>query len=175
MQAEAWTTLAILVLVLIAIAREFAAPDVAMAGGLLALGALGVLDATETFAGFANPVLPAIAGLLMVSAGLRETGALEFVARRVLGSATTEVGGTTRLAPLLAAGSAVLNNVTIVALMTPLVREWARTQGLSTSRLLIPMDYATILGSVTTPDRHEHHPGRRGVDARSGPRTDAFL
>lgn len=150
MQAEAWITLAILVLVLIAIAREFAAPDVAMAGGLLALGALGILDAKETFAGFANPVLPAIGGLLMVSAGLRETGALEFVARRVLGSATTEVSGTTRLAPLLAAGSAVLNNVTIVALMTPLVREWARSRGLSTSRLLIPMDYATILGSVTT-------------------------
>ncbi len=150
MEWQGWFTLATLALVLIAIARELTTPDIAMTSGLLALGVGGVLPPGELFAGFANPVLPAIGGLLVVSAGLRESGAVGRVFRRLMGRADAERAGIARLGPVLAVGSAFLNNVTLVALSTPLVREWARLRGLAPSRMLIPMDYATILGSVTT-------------------------
>ena len=150
MEWQGWFTLATLALVLISIARELLAPDVAMAAGLLCLGIGGVLPPEDLFQGFANPVIAAVGGLLIVSAGLRESGAVEWVFRRLMGQADTENAGIARLSPLLALGSAFLNNVTLVALSTPLLREWARQRGLAASRMLIPMDYATILGSVTT-------------------------
>ena len=150
MEWQSWVTVGVLAALLIGIARELATPDVALAGGLLALGASGVLSPQETFAGFANPVLPAVAGLLVLSAALRETGALDVCLQRAVGGASTETEGTTRLAPVLAVSSAFLNNVTLVALTTPWVRDWARRRRLSPSRMLLPMDYATVLGSVTT-------------------------
>jgi di/tricarboxylate transporter len=150
MDGPAWITLAVLAIVLVGIAREVGGPDLWMVGGLLALGLLGVLQPKEAFAGFANPVLPAIGGLLVVSAALRETGLMERLFAPVLMGVRGEAGAVRRLAPVLAAGSAFLNNVTLVALATPLVRDWTRRRGLSHSRMLIPLDYATILGSVTT-------------------------
>ena len=54
------------------------------------------------------------------------------------------------MSPPLAAASAFLNNAPIVAMMTPVVIEWARRHQMAASKLLIPLSYATILGSVTT-------------------------
>ncbi len=150
MEWQGWFTLATLALVLVTIAREFATPDIAMGAGLLVLGVGGVLPPEDLFLGFANPVVFAIGGLLIVSSGLRESGAVEWVFHHLMGRASSERAGTLRLGPILAFGSAFLNNVTLVALSTPLLREWARRRGLAPSRMLIPMDYATILGSVTT-------------------------
>ena len=42
------------------------------------------------------------------------------------------------------------NNAPIVAMMTPLVIDWAKRNHLSPSRFLIPLSYASILGSLTT-------------------------
>jgi di/tricarboxylate transporter len=150
MDWQGWVTLAVLGLVLFGMAREVAGPDLVMMAGLLVLATLGVLSPRETFAGFADPVMPTIGGLFVLSAALRETGAMEVVFSRVMGRGGAERGGLLRLAPTLAAGSAFMNNVTIVAMVTPMVRERARLRGLSHSRLLIPADYATILGGVTT-------------------------
>jgi len=150
MDGYAWLTLAVLAAVLLGIAREVGGPDLWMVAGLLALGLFGVVTPTDAFAGFANPVLPAIGGLLIVSAALRETGLVERLVGPLLVPARSERKAVRRLAPILAAGSAFLNNVTLVALATPLVRDFARRRGLADSRMLIPLDYATILGSVTT-------------------------
>ena len=46
--------------------------------------------------------------------------------------------------------SAFLNNAPIVAMMTPVVIDWARRRRVSPSRLLIPLSYSSILGSTTT-------------------------
>jgi di/tricarboxylate transporter len=50
----------------------------------------------------------------------------------------------------IAAVSAFLNNTTIVAMMTPVVIDWAHRNRMSPGRFLIPLSYATILGGVTT-------------------------
>ncbi|MGI9590995.1 MAG: SLC13 family permease, partial [Myxococcota bacterium] len=83
MEWQGWLTLAVVALALVAMVRELAAPDLVMMAGLVTLAVTGVLTPAETFSGFANPALAAVAALFIVSAGLRETGSLELVARRL--------------------------------------------------------------------------------------------
>jgi di/tricarboxylate transporter len=147
---QGWLTLAVVVTCLVAMVREVAAPDLVMMAGLFTLAAAGVLTPVETFSGFANPALAAVGALFVVSAALRETGSLELVAARIFRGATDERTGLIRLVTPVAAFSAFLNNAPIVAMLTPTVSAWAQRRGLSASRFLIPLSYASILGSITT-------------------------
>jgi di/tricarboxylate transporter len=150
MEWQGWFTLAVVLLTLAAMVREIAGPDLVMMAGLFTLAAFGVLSPAETFLGFANPALAAVGALFILSAGLRETGALEATVGRLFARARGERTGLARICPPVAALSAFLNNAPIVAMMTPVVIDWARGRGLSPSRFLIPLSYASILGSVTT-------------------------
>jgi di/tricarboxylate transporter len=150
MEWQGWLTLAVVAVCLVGMIREVAAPDLVMMAGLFTLTATGVLTPVETFTGFANPALAAVGALFVVSAALRETGALEMVASRLFGRARTERSGIARICTPVAAFSAFLNNAPTVAMLTPLAIDWCRRRQVSPSKLLLPLSYASILGSVTT-------------------------
>jgi len=150
MEWQGWFTLGVVALTLVGMVREIAGPDLIMMAGLFALAAAGVLTPAETFSGFANPALAAVGVLFVVSAGLRETGALDLTIGRLFSPARTERSGLARICPPVAAMSAFLNNAPIVAMMTPVVIDWTRRRGLSPSRMLIPLSYASMLGSSLT-------------------------
>jgi len=147
---QGWFTLATVALALFAMVRELAAPDVVMIGALFLLAGAGVLSPAETFTGFSNPAVGAIAALFIVSAALRETGALDLTVGRLLIGARTAGQGILRICAPVMGLSAFLNNAPIVAMMTPSIQDWARRSGHSPSRFLIPLSYAAILGSIAT-------------------------
>ncbi len=94
---QGWLTLAVIVLALVGMVREVAAPDIVMMAALFLLAATGVLSPAETFSGFANPALAAVGALFVVSAALRETGALEIVTAWLFGRANSERRGLVRV------------------------------------------------------------------------------
>ncbi|MCP4038310.1 MAG: SLC13 family permease [bacterium] len=145
-----WFTLGVIFVVLVAMIRGIASPDLVMLAGLMSLGASGVLAPEDVFVGFANPAMATVAALFVLSAAMRETGALEMTLGRLFGKAKNELGGMVRTLPALAGLSGFLNNAPIVAMMTPLVIDWCRRQRIAPSRLLIPLSYSTILGSSCT-------------------------
>ena len=147
---QGWLTVAVLVAMIAAMAREIAGPDVILMGGLIVLAASGVLTPKEAFAGFANESMLTVGALLVLSAALRDTGALEATFGRIFGRTRNERVGLVRLMFPIATISAFLNNTTIVAMMTPVVIDWAHRNRMSPGRFLIPLSYATILGGVTT-------------------------
>lgn len=147
---DGWATLAVLALVVAGLVREVAGPDLVFMAGLFTLAALGVLTPTETFSGFANQAMATIGALFVVSRGLRETGVLEEAVVRLFGRARGEFSALLRMCPPVAAMSAFLNNAPIVAMATPVVIDWSRRHGLAPSRFLVPLSYATMLGSTTT-------------------------
>ena len=55
-----------------------------------------------------------------------------------------------RLMLPVSAMSGLLNNTPIVALMIPLVSDWARRIGRSPSKLLLPLSFGAILGGTCT-------------------------
>lgn len=143
-------TLGLVAVALAAMIRELAAPDLVLMATLICFGATGILTPGETFAGFANPVVATVGALFIVSTALRETGALDMTLGRVLGRSTKIRLALARMSLPVAGLSAILNNAPIVAMMTPTVIDWARRRRVAASQLLIPLSYASILGSITT-------------------------
>jgi di/tricarboxylate transporter len=150
MDWQGWFTLALVALMLVGLATEIAAPHLVLLGALAVLAGAGILTPEETFAGFANEALATVAALFVVAAALRESGVLERTFARLFGRARTEHSARARIVFSVSPLSAVLNNTPIVAMMTPVVIDWARRNRQSPSRLLLPLDYAAILGGVVT-------------------------
>jgi SNF family Na+-dependent transporter len=91
-------TLGLLALALAAMIRELAAPDLVLMAALICFGATGILSPSETFAGFANPVVATVGALFIALPGAfvamgaagRVIGILFFVALMV-GAVTSAV------------------------------------------------------------------------------------
>lgn len=147
---EAWITVVVTAVMVVAMARGIAAPDLVLLGGLVVLVTLGILPLDRAIAGFANEGMLTVGTLFVVAAGVRETGGLDALLRRVLGRPGSLASAQARLMLPVSAVSAFLNNTPIVAMMVPVVSDWARRSRLSLSHLLIPLSYASILGGTCT-------------------------
>ena len=77
-------TLIIVIATLYGFVSERLPADVTALLALLALLLTGILTPAEAFAGFSHPATVSVAAVLVLSAGIERTGALTFLARRVL-------------------------------------------------------------------------------------------
>ena len=150
MTPQGWTTIAVIVGMVLTMAFNLAGPDLVLVGGLALLLAFGIIDPSEAFVGFSNPAIVTIGALFVVAAGVKETGGLDFVGRVVLGRPRNLPGGQLRMMFPVAALSAFLNNTPVVAMFVPLINDWARRCQLSISMLMMPLSYAAILGGTCT-------------------------
>lgn len=150
MDAAAWLTLAVLGLCFGLLAFTRIAPDIVLAGGLTLLLVSGVLSPEQALSGLANQGMVTVGVLYIVVAGLRETGAVDWIVHRVLGRPRTLYGAQLRLMLPVAVMSAFLNNTPVVAMMIPAVQDWAKRHRLSVSKLMIPLSYAAIAGGMCT-------------------------
>ena len=118
---------------------------------LLAAVLGGIVPADHAFSGFSNPVVPLIAGALVVSAAIARSGAVEFLVRwltPLLRSSSLQVGV---LAACVAALSAFVKNVGALAIFIPVAFQVARRNDRSPSEFLMPLSFAPSLlgGSMT--------------------------
>jgi di/tricarboxylate transporter len=135
----------------VAFVREIMPIEVTALALLAVLVIVGILDVEEALAGFASTAVVAIGGLFVLSHALTKTGLLETVANRIAGTAGVRSGPMIVLILFLVCiGSAMLNNTAVVALSIPLVMGLCRSLELSTSKVLLPLSYASILGGGLT-------------------------
>ena len=123
-------------------------PDMIMFGGVVVLMLAGILGPTEALQGMANEGMIAVAALFMVAAGVERTGALAVIVERVLGRPRSLMAAQVRTTVGPGIVSAFMNNTPVVALLVPVIREWARKNRLSVSKLLMPMNCAVVLGGL---------------------------
>jgi di/tricarboxylate transporter len=155
MNWEAWITLVVVGLVLYALARRLAGPDVILLGGAVLLSTLSVLSPRfpgprDMAATFGNEGVLTVAVLYVVAAGLTETGAMGLLTDRLLGLPRSAVDAQLRLMLPVAFVSGFLNNTPVVAMFMPVVNDWCKKTGLSPSKLFLPLSYAAVLGGVCT-------------------------
>ena len=120
---------------------------------LCAIGILfvtGVLDAKEAFSGFSSTSVVTVGVLFVVVAGLMHTGVLHCMVKYLLGQPGSYAKAVTRLMLPVAFLSSFLSNTTVVALFVKIVKMWAKKLGISPSKLLIPLSYASGMGGVCT-------------------------
>ena len=147
---EAWFTVGLIGFLFLTLVRGLAPTDVTLLGGTVLLAVVGVIGADDAVRGFSNPGMLTVAALFVVSAGMRETGALDRIGGRLLGKARTERWALARLGPQIVALSAFLNNTAVVAMLISVVSDWCRKHRVSPSRLLIPLSYFSIFGGICT-------------------------
>lgn len=158
MTPEAWITLAVILGVLLTLTFTKIGPDLVMLAGLTLLLTIDALSASmhifstpgEALAGFANEGAITVGVLFVVAAAMRETGGMSYVAQRVLGRPRSIPAAQTRMMIPTAIMSAVMNNTPLVAMMMPVVSDWAKKLGISPSRLMMPLSFAAILGGLCT-------------------------
>jgi len=150
MTGPAILTLAVIAGMFVALALEFLAPDIILFVSLAVLFLSGVLTPEEAFVGFSNQGMLTVGILFIVAYAAQSSGILESAASRIMGRGEGLRRSLLRMALPTAGLSAFLNNTPIVAMFTPAVRDWARSRGLSPSKFLIPLSYASIFGGICT-------------------------
>ena len=124
--------------------------DLVFIGAVAILFLTGVLDAKEAFSGFSSTSVIVVGVLFVVVAGLTYTGVLQWIVKHLLGQPKTYKGAVMRLMLPVAALSSFLSNTTVVALFVGIVKMWSKKLGVSPSKLLIPLSYASGMGGVCT-------------------------
>lgn len=118
---------------------------------IAALALSGLLPPAEAFAGLSSPATITVAAMLVLSAGIERTGAMDLLAASIArGGLRGERGLLVVLLAPIALLSAFLNNTPVVALMIPVTLALARKTGIPPSRMLIPVSYVSILGGTCT-------------------------
>jgi di/tricarboxylate transporter len=148
MNYEALITLCILGIFLVTVLSSAVAVDIALLGVMTALLVLGVLTPLEAFNGFANPALIIIACFYIVSAAIKETGAINWWIMRWLGNDSKPSRIMPRVILPVSTISSVISNTPVVAIFIPQIQDWARRHNLSASKLMMPLSFAAILGGT---------------------------
>ena len=144
-------TLLILSAAMYGFVSEKLAPDVTSLLALLSLLLTGVLTPYEAFSGFSHPATISVAAVLVLSAGVERTGALTYIARRLLTPlGNSELTLTVVIMVAIGSISAFINNTAAVAIFIPVVMEVCRRTAVSPSRVLMPMSHAATFGGMCT-------------------------
>ena len=151
MEPSGAITLAVFALAILLFVTGWLAPEVT---GLLAAALLvtfRVLKPDEAVQGFGSPALITLMGLFAVSAGLFRSGGLDRLRALI---ASDAIRSPKRMIALMvtvvAPISGFIPNTPIVATLLPVVEGWCRRRGVSPSKVLLPLSFATVLGGTLT-------------------------
>ncbi|MBN1827339.1 MAG: hypothetical protein JW958_13855 [Candidatus Eisenbacteria bacterium] len=141
----------LLIVAFLALVFELLTIDLVGIGILLVLALTGILSPGDAVAGFSSRAVITVGSLFIVGEGILRTGAVGFVARRIIdlsrGNATAIL-----LLTILSVGavSAFLNNTPVVIVFIPILLGIASEQHIFPSKLLMPLSYASMLGGSCT-------------------------
>jgi len=160
---QMWATFAIIIATLALYVSEKVPIEVTSVGVICVLIAFfqafpvssaegfNLLSAERLLHGFSNPALITVLALLVVGQGMVRTGVLEKVARMVLdfggGKEWLSVGIVMAVVLVI---SAFLNNIPVVVIFIPVMQALADKFGRSTSKVMMGLSFAAVLGGMTT-------------------------
>ncbi len=151
MTPEIATCLTILAVAVALFAWDRIPADVIALGVMLAVIATGLLPPDKAFAGFSSDTVIMILGLLIMSAGLVQTGVVEITGRYIFDLAGRNPAVFLPVIMIsVAVVSAFMSNTAATAFFLPLVIGYAAKIKASPSRFLLPLAFASILTSSVT-------------------------
>lgn len=151
MNHEIAIVLAVLALAVFLFVTEKLRVDVV---ALVVMGLLlvsGIITPSQGLAGFSNAATLTVGAMFVLSAGLFKTGAVSF-----LGDVTSRVFksgfwfGIITVMLIVGVLSAFINNTPVIAIFLPILLSVARENGISASKILMPVSFASMFGGVCT-------------------------
>ncbi len=145
-----WMTLVVFVAMYITLAKTKIHSDIVFFVVVVILTLSGCLSVKDVLSGFGSESVVVMGVLYIVIAGLEATGALNWIANRLLGTPASYVSALLRLMLPVSFLSAFINNPTVVTLFGKVSKIWDKTLKIPSSKLLIPISYAATLGGSLT-------------------------
>lgn len=124
--------------------------DLITFGALILAVVVGVVPQENAFDGFGHHATVIIALVLIVSRGLSNSGAVEMIAKYVVGAGRSLFMHISVMSGVATVLSALMNNVAALALLMPIDMQAARKAKRSPSLSLMPLSFASILGGLVT-------------------------
>ncbi len=151
MTAEIAICLTILGIAVILFAWDRVPADVVALAVMLAIILTGLLSPEDAFRGFGSDTVIMILGLLIMTAGLMQTGVVDEIGRLIFGYAGRHPAVFLPVIMVAVATlSAFVSNTAATALFVPLVLGYAAKTSTSPSRYLLPLAFSSIVTSSVT-------------------------
>jgi len=110
----------------------------------------GLVSHADAFSGFSHPAVITVACILILSAGLQNSGAVDGLTRWMIPATAGPVLSIAALTGLAAILSGFMNNIGALALLIPVALQMASRLEMPPGRVLMPLAFASILGGMTT-------------------------
>ena len=151
MTTEAYIVLGVIFCAVILFATEAITIDLVAILIMLVLVFTGIISPEEGVEGFSNSATITVAFMFILSHAILKSGALQVLAFRLSKTFKNSFSmGMFAMMAMIAVVSAFVNNTPVVAVFIPVVMQIAHTSGQSSSKMLIPLSYASIFGGVCT-------------------------
>lgn len=145
------TTLIILLLSVIFFVSGKVRSDIVALCALALLILCDILTPDEALTGFSNSVVIMMIGLFVVGGAIFKTGLAKMISSRILNLAgTNELKLFVLIMLVTSVVGAFVSNTGTVALMLPIVVSMAASGNINTSRLLMPLAFASSMGGMMT-------------------------
>lgn len=146
-----WIVTLILAATLVLLVTEKIPVDLTGLMLIAVLAVTGILTPLEAVAGFANPAVITVGAMFLISRGMIRTGSVGFIAQKVVQYSRGKASLALLVVLLIVAvASAFINNTPVVVLFIPIILSLSCEYGLSPSKFLIPVSYASILAGTCT-------------------------
>lgn len=142
--------LVVIAFILLSLYREWMGAAFTFFIAVMVLGIFKILTPAEILEGFANEQIAVIIMLLLLGDAIRQTSVIEIFFSKIFPTSSSYKGFLARMMIWVGGFSAFLNNTPLVAVMMPYVHQWSQRNNISSSKLLIPLSYAAILGGCVT-------------------------
>ncbi|MDA1212267.1 MAG: SLC13 family permease, partial [Planctomycetota bacterium] len=154
---EAIFVILLIVFLVVALAKDFATPDVLTLSSLTLIIFVGELFGSEklpkpsnAIKEFGNSGLITVGVLFVVVTGLMQTGAMNLLTQKFVGLPKSVLNAQLRLLFPVVSFSALLNNTPVVAMFMPVVHDICKKTRISPSKLYLPLAYMATAGGVCT-------------------------
>ncbi|MEC9086478.1 MAG: SLC13 family permease [Pseudomonadota bacterium] len=124
--------------------------DIVALGALFTASIFGLVPQSELFSGFGNPATITVVLVLIVSYGLTNSGAVDYLIPLIEPASQHPLLHISVLTFLAAILSMFMNNVGALALLMPVAIQSASKAGRSPATVLMPLSFGSILGGLVT-------------------------
>ncbi len=144
-------TYSILLLAIILFITDLLRPDLVAMIVMLLLPWTGVISVAEAFSGFSSNAVISVIGVMMLGYGIDRSGIMGYVSKKIV-----TVAGKSEKTLLIVICSTVgvissfMQNIGAAALFLPAIRKIEQKTQIPSSRMLMPMGFAAILGGTLT-------------------------
>lgn len=118
---------------------------------MCALMVTGVLTVEEAVSGFSNPATLTVLAMLIISAGIQNTGLINYLGQQSVGTGIKNEIVVMAMTMFLAGTlSAFLNNTAVVAIFLPMTLKVAHHKKINANKLLMALSFGAMLGGSCT-------------------------